>query len=62
MAHQSNTISEKQSDDRGLSQAIFIMVGIGIILGGLWFLYQSTAPYHPDVTGGQEEIYLSTDS
>tara|TARA_R110002124_G_scaffold100496_2_gene247445 strand:- start:944 stop:1093 length:150 start_codon:yes stop_codon:yes gene_type:complete len=49
MAQQSTPMSETQKDKRGLSQAIFIAVGIAIILGGLWVLYQSSAPYHPDI-------------
>ncbi len=40
----------------GRSHLIFVGVGITIIVGGLWFLYDSTAPYHPDfpVTDSQE--------
>lgn len=62
MAHESNTMSDTKNDNRSLSQAIFILVGLAIIAGGLWVLYQSTAPYHPDVSGVEGEIYLSTDS
>ena len=32
----------------GRSQAIFIAVGVAIVLGGLWLLYDNTGPYHPD--------------
>ena len=50
-----------RNDKRGLSQAIFIAVGLAIILSGLWFLYQSNAPYHPETSGAEGEIYLATD-
>ena len=33
----------------GRSQAIFVAVGLVIVLGGLWLLYQSDGPYHPEV-------------
>ncbi len=29
-------------------QIIFMVVGIAIIVGGLWFVYEGDAPYHPD--------------
>lgn len=38
------------SDARGLSQVIFVAVGLTIIVGGLWMLYMGDAPYHPEVT------------
>lgn len=62
MAQHPIPMSPPKEDKRGLSQAIFIAVGIAIILGGLWFLYQSTAPYHPDTSGAEGEIFLATDS
>lgn len=30
-----------------LSQVVFMMVGLSIIVGGSWSLYMSDAPYHP---------------
>ncbi|APE44905.1 hypothetical protein BOO69_16945 [Sulfitobacter alexandrii] len=62
MAHHSNSVHRTPKDDKALSQAIFIVVGLAIIAGGLWFLYQDNAPYHPDVSGTEGELYLSTDS
>ena len=42
--------SRPQTDaDLGRSHAIFIAVGVAIILGGLWLLYSNTGPYHPDI-------------
>ena len=44
------TASEMPKDtyaQRGVSQAVFVFVGLGIILGGLWYLYMGDAPYHP---------------
>jgi len=43
------------------AQAIFAAVGIGIIFGGLWFISESNAPYHPEVpvTGG--ELVIASD-
>ena len=42
----------------GRSQAIFMAIGVAIILGGLWLLYGNTGPYHPDIpvtqTHGQD--------
>ena len=35
--------------DRGLSQFLFVAVGLAIIIGGLWTLYMDDAPYHPVV-------------
>lgn len=62
MAHHSNSMSDSKNDNRGVSQMIFIIVGLVIIVSGLWFLYQDNAPYHPDVTGSEGEIYLPADS
>ncbi|QFT58454.1 hypothetical protein FIU94_06400 [Sulfitobacter sp. THAF37] len=62
MAHHSNSVPTTAKNDKTLSQAIFIIVGVMIIAGGLWFLYQDTAPYHPDVSGAEGELYLSDDS
>jgi hypothetical protein len=35
------------TDTRGLSQVVFVLGGIAIIVGGLWMLYMGDAPYHP---------------
>lgn len=43
-------------DRRGISQLIFVLVGIGIISGGLWSLYMADAPYHP-----QDDVILASD-
>ena len=44
--------------DLGRSQAIFIAVGLAIVLGGLWMLYGSDGPYHPEgpVTRGEVQL------
>lgn len=41
-------IAPAVSDQRGLSQFLFVTAGIAIILGGLWTLYMGDAPYHPN--------------
>lgn len=50
-----------ESDRMTRAQAIFAAVGIGIIFGGLWFISESNAPYHPEVpvTGG--ELVIASD-
>jgi len=44
-----------------LSQALFVLAGLAIIAGGIWTLYMSNAPYHPEVgmTGG--EVFLASE-
>ncbi|MFT6674926.1 MAG: hypothetical protein ACJAVM_001112 [Sulfitobacter sp.] len=51
MSYQGNVgrIPSVEPDNRGFSQMVFVCVGVTIVVGGLWLLYQSTAPYHPDV-------------
>ncbi len=44
--------------DLGRSQAIFIAVGLAIVLGGLWMLYGSEGPYHPEGSVTQSEVQL----
>ena len=39
--------SSDKNTDRGLSQVVFVLVGLGIIAAGLWTLYMGHAPYHP---------------
>lgn len=44
-----------------LSQTLFVLVSITIIVGGLWTLYMGDAPYHPEVSATQGEIFLASD-
>jgi hypothetical protein len=47
-----------KSSDLTRSHLIFVAVGLAIIVGGLWLLYVSDAPYHPDVpVSGSEDVY-----
>ncbi len=46
----------KMPQGRGLSQIMFVVIGLGIITGGLWTLYMADAPYHPEV-----DIQLAAD-
>lgn len=34
-------------EKNGLSQIVFVVIGLGIITGGIWTLYMGDAPYHP---------------
>jgi len=64
MSYQGNvgrTPSAKM-DDRAVSQVVFVAVGLAIVVGGLWLLYQGNAPYHPDVPISDNESYLATES
>lgn len=38
-----------KTDETKKSQIIFIAVGLAIVIGGLWMLYDSDGPYHPDI-------------
>ena len=49
-------------DDRGRSQFVFIAVGLAIIIGGLWILYDSSGPYHPQLPLSENETYLPAES
>ncbi|MGJ8615882.1 MAG: hypothetical protein ACSHWS_03515 [Sulfitobacter sp.] len=31
------------------SQTVFITVGLAIVVGGLWLLYDLDGPYHPEI-------------
>ena len=46
------------NDNKGVTQVIFVLAGLGIIAGGLWSLYMGDAPYHPqdDVTRGDVQL------
>ena len=48
-------------DQRGISQAVFVLIGILIIVAGLWTLYMGDAPYHPEVTGSESGDSLTSD-
>jgi hypothetical protein len=45
----SKPVSQAVDAAVGRSEIIAMAVGLTIILGGLWLLYSSTGPYHPDV-------------
>lgn len=49
------------TDRRGFSQVVFVMIGLGIILGGLWTLYMGDAPYHPEDQGPQNSAFLTSE-
>lgn len=38
-----------RTDETNRSQIIFIAVGLAIVIGGLWMLYEADGPYHPDI-------------
>lgn len=42
-----------------MAQVLFFTVAFGIIIGGLWSLYMSDAPYHPEIVAVGGEIYLA---
>lgn len=44
---------------RILAQVLFFTVAFTIIIDGLWSLYMSDAPYHPDIVMSESEIYLA---
>lgn len=50
-----------ESDRITRAQAIIAAVGVGIIFGGLWFISEMNAPYHPEipVTGG--DVIIASD-
>ncbi len=50
--------SSASDADLGRSQAVFIAIGLAIVMGGLWLLYQSDGPYHPEfpVTDAQGQV------
>lgn len=64
MAFQGNKSGDpsQSTDDRRLSQGLFVLAGLGIIAGGLWTLYMADAPYHPEVSGGaSNDVILAQD-
>ncbi|MFK7834641.1 MAG: hypothetical protein AB8B60_00345 [Sulfitobacter sp.] len=50
-----------KKDGRTLSQVVFVTVGLGIILGGLWTLYMGNAPYHPHDEVTRDGVSLTSD-
>jgi hypothetical protein len=38
-----------RTDETNRSQIVFIAVGLAIVIGGLWLLYDTDGPYHPDI-------------
>lgn len=38
-----------KTDESNRSQSVFIAVGLAIVIGGLWLLYDTEGPYHPDI-------------
>ncbi len=42
-----------------LAHVLFFTIALTIIFGGLWSLYMSDAPYHPDIVMSEGEIYLA---
>lgn len=51
----------RKSDKRVLSQVVFILIGVGIIVGGLWSLYMGDAPYHPEDAVTRNGVFLTSD-
>ena len=51
-----------RTDETNKSQAIFIAVGLAIVLGGLWLLYDADGPYHPEAPVSDALLYDTTDS
>ncbi|MBM1632739.1 hypothetical protein JQV27_10845 [Sulfitobacter mediterraneus] len=64
MSYQENVgrTPSAEMDDRTVSQMVFVAVGLAIVVGGLWLLYQGNAPYHPDVPMTDSETYLAIES
>lgn len=55
------TSDRRNGDGKGLSQAIFVLIALGIIVGGLWSLYFSDAPYHPQNDVSRSDTQLIGD-
>lgn len=51
-----------RDDNRGTSQMVFIAVGLAIIVGGLWFLYDANLPYHPDFPVSEGQVIVVDDA
>lgn len=51
-----------RTDETNRSQTIFIVVGLAIVVGGLWLLYDVDGPYHPEVPMTDTFIHDIADS
>lgn len=51
-----------RTDETSKSQTIFIAVGLAIVVGGLWLLYDVDGPYHPVVPVTDTFIHDTADS
>ncbi len=49
------------ADSRGVSQTVFVIIGLGIIFGGLWMLYMDDAPYHPEDQVSRDNVFLASE-
>lgn len=50
-----NAAQQRDASENGRSHLVFVAVGVAIILGGLWLLYASEGPYHPDFPVSENE-------
>ncbi|SFD86546.1 hypothetical protein SAMN04488523_103144 [Sulfitobacter brevis] len=44
------------------SHLIFVAVGMLIVIGGLWVLYNFDAPYHPEIPVSDSQQFQISDS
>ena len=51
-----------KTDESNRSQTIFVAVGLAIVLGGLWLLYDVDGPYHPDIPVTDTLVHDTADS
>lgn len=51
----------EEADKITRAQAIFAAVGVAIIFGGLWFISETNAPYHPEVPATGGELIVASD-
>lgn len=51
----------ENSGNRGVTQVIFILVALGIIIAGGWSLYMGDAPYHPQAPLIESQLQLPAD-
>ncbi|MGC1496253.1 MAG: hypothetical protein WA790_10615 [Sulfitobacter sp.] len=51
-----------RTDETNKSQTVFIAVGLAIVLGGLWLLYDTDGPYHPDIPVTDTLVHETVDS
>ena len=65
MAKQSDTSTTRPKTPAvgsRFSHAVFVTVGLAIVVGGLWLLYDLSAPYHPEIPVTEAAPYSSADS